>query len=235
VSRSGAGDRGLTDVSEPEFFSEEALQGVYGLNGALIDLLVAAAGRPAAEVRPYLAVALGPTLLALGADARQHLARCPVAFVDLEFRNVEWWRQVECGQGVPQAGCVSPGCFPRLQAIRLAQTTLTLAWTIVRSSREAGAIIFGLAPECAARLAGLGVQAIPQIAETYPQFARPRWESDTAFWRELIRIAHASVSPAQVRLPPLGVYVMQRQFAELLALSTRPATHETASSRPNGR
>lgn len=209
----------LFEGTEPEFFNEDALQGVFDINRSVIELLVAATERPDSESRPQVVVALGPTLLSLGAAARQQLARCPVALVDLEFRNVEWWRQIESGQGGAAARPSSLGCFPRLQAIQLALATLTLAWSLVRSSRETASITFGMAPECAARLAGLGAPAIQHLAETHAHCIRPRWDGNATFWRELLRIAQAADSPTQPRLPPIGVYALQRQFADLVPLS----------------
>jgi len=211
-----AGEHALVDLIEPERFSPEALQGVYQLNRALIELLVASANRPVSEAQPHIVVHLGPALLALGSAARERLACCPTALVDFGFRNVEFWRQIESGQPPSSTQWSLQGCFPRLQAIELAQTALTLAWTWSQSSREAATLIFGLAPECATTLVKVGIQAIPHIAETYAHCGRPRWETDIGFWRELIRIAQAADSPMQPRLPPIGVYALQRQFADLL-------------------
>jgi hypothetical protein len=155
-----------------------------------------------------------------------------MALVDFGFRNVEFWRQIESGKAVLPS---LPACFPRLQAIQLAQTTLTLAWTLWQSHREAATIIFGLASECAGILERGGVQAIPRIAESSAHCVRPRWETDTTFWRQLIRIARSMDSPVQPRLPTVGVYAMQRHLADLIALSPSPATRETASTRANHR
>lgn len=232
MSHPGTGEHTLAEVIEPERFNKEALQPLYQLNRALLELLVASASQPVSEAHPQIVVSLGPTLLDLGTDTREQLARCPTALVDFGFRNVEFWRQIESGQPVLPS---LPGCFPRLQAIQLAQTTLTLAWTLWHSSREAATIMFGLAPECAAILARVGIQAISRIAETNPHCVRPRWETDTTFWRELIRVAQAMDSPVQTRLPAVGIYAMQRQLADLIVLSPSPATDETASTRANHR
>lgn len=232
MSDPGSGEQGLVDVIEPECFSKEALHGVYQLNRTLIELLVTSARGPVSEAQPQIVATLGPTLLALDTPAREQLARCPTALADFGFRNVELWRQIEKGQTVLPS---LPGCFPRPQSIQLAQTTLTLAWTLLQSNREAAGIIFGLAPECAATLARIGVQTIPHIAEIYAHCVRPRWETDTLFWRHLIRVAQSMNSPVQPRLPTVDVYAMQRQLADLFFVSPHPATRETASTRANRR
>ena len=230
MSRIVGTEPALLEITEAEFFSEEALDGVFELNQAVIAQLIAVVNRPASEVRPQLAVALGPTLLALGGAARRYLSRCPVALVDLEFGNVEWWQGVS-QETEPPSHHSSPGCFPHLPAMQLAQTTLTLAWTLVGASRESAAVIFGLAPECATLLGKLGVPAIQRVAETYPHHLRLRWEMDTRFWRALLRIAQTAESPEQPRLPPIGTYVLQRQFANLVSLPPAPATPETVPPR----
>jgi hypothetical protein len=231
MSHLGAGDHTLADVIEPERFSEQALQPVYELNRGLLKLLVASASQPVSEMQPQIVVSLGPTLLNLSAATREQLARCPTALVDFGFRNLEFWRQIESGQAILPA---LPACFPRLEAIQLAQTTLTLAWTLWHSSPEATTVIFGLVPECAAILARVGVQAIPRIAEGYAHCVRPRWETDTTFWRQLIRIAQSPDLP-QPRLPTVGLYALQRQLADLVVLPPSPATRETAATRANHR
>lgn len=220
----------LLEITEAEFFSQESLEGIFELNQAVIAQLVAAVNRPTSEVRPQPAVALGPTLLALGSAARRYLSHCPVALVDLEFRNVEWWQHVSQVKE-PPAHHSSPGCFPHLQAMQLAQTTLTLAWMLVGASRESAAVIFGLASECATLLGKLGVPAIQRVAETYPHHLRLRWEMDTRFWRALLRVAQTAEFPEQPRLPPIGTYVLQRQFADLVSLPPVPATPETVPPR----
>jgi hypothetical protein len=230
VSHPSADEPGLVDVIEPECFSEQALQSVFQLNHSLVELLVRSASRPGVEAPPQIVVSLGPALLALGTAARERIVRCPTALADFGFRNLEFWRQIESGHTVLPS---LPACFPRSQAIQLAQTTLTLAWTLWQSNREAAVIVFGLTPECAATLARIGVQAIPHIAELYAHCVRPRWETDITFWRQLIRIARSMDSPVQPRLPAIGVYALQRQLADLISLS--PATGATASTRANQR
>lgn len=229
MNHPGTGEPMPADIIEPERFNKEALQPVYQLNRALLELLVASASQPVSEAQPQIVLSLGPALLNLGTAAREQLAQCPTVLVDFGFRNVEFWRQIESGQTVLPS---LPACFPRLQATQLAQTTLTLAWTLWHSNREAASIIFGLAPECGAILARVGVQAIPRIAETSAHCVRPRWETDTTFWRQLIRIAKSGDSP-HPRLPTAGLYAMQRQLADLIALSPAPATRETAATRAN--
>ena len=232
MTRPGISEQGLVDVIEPECFSEEALQSVQELNRAVIALLVTSAGERPSEAQSQTVLSLGPALLALGPTAREELAHCPIALADFGFRNLELWRQIEIGRAVLPS---LSACFSRPQAIQLAQTTLTLAWTLWQSNRDAAAIVFGLTPECAATLARSGVQAIPRIAEVYAHCVRPRWETDIHFWRQLIRAAQFTDSPAQPRLPSAGVYAMQRQLADLIRLPPHPATLETASTRANQR
>ena len=233
VSHSDAGAQGLVAVMEPEYFSEEALKSVYELNRSVLRLLVLSASRSDSEPQHERGVTLAATLSALGTAGREQLARCPIALVDFGFRDIEFWRRIESKQAMLSSSLSV--YFPRVQAIQLAQSTLTFAWTLLQSNREAAAITFGLAPECAAALARVGVQALPHLAESYPQCLRPRWETDIGFWHQLIRLARFIDSPAHPRLPAVGLYAMQRQLAELVLLSPHPATPETASTRTNHR
>ena len=230
MSHPGTSEQGHTDVIEPECFSKEALQSVHQLNRTLVELLVTSARQRPSEAQSQIVLELGPALLELGSRAREELAHCPIALADFGFRNLELWRQIESGRTVLPSLST---CFPHPQATQLAQSTLTLAWTLWQSSREAAPIVFGLTPECGATLARIGVQAIPRISEAYAHCVRPRWETAISFWRGLIRIAQFTDSPAQARLPTVALYALQRQLADLIPLSPHPATPETGSTRAN--
>ncbi len=158
-------------------FSESALAPVFELNGFFLEVLADAASRPASEVRPGLAVALKASLSRLNADARQKAAHRPVCLVDAGFRDDARWAAVAARADAQRPS--KEGSFPRLQAIQLAHTTLTLAWTLARASPEAACVIFGMTHKSAAIFARLGVQTIQRIADRHAEMDPSRMGGPT--------------------------------------------------------
>jgi hypothetical protein len=222
----------MSDVDDDSFFSDAALQPVYDLNESFVQLMLHTAERSASEAKPRLVAAIGPELLRLDIAARKRLAHCPIALVDFGFRNVEWWNHFMAGQRELPAR-LSPGTgFPRLQATQLAQTTITLAWTLVRANRDAGCVVFGVDEQCVAALTALSMRAIQSLPEIYPDCVRPRWERHPMIWHELLRVAG---QPPKPRLPAVGVYALQRQLADAALRDGKPATGASVETNQSHR
>lgn len=212
----------LVGAREQSFFSEGALRPLHELNESFLHLLMEAARRPEPETRPALVATLRTQLLELDAPSMSRLASCHIALVDLGFMDVDRWSAIAKHQDPPPS---DHGGLPRLPAIHLAHATLTLAWTLVRASKESACIVFGMAPSIAAGIASLGVQTIQDVAEHYPHWIRPRWAKRPGIWSNLLRMAR---EPAQARNSSLSLYLLQHQFADLL-----PQTSANCATRAN--
>jgi hypothetical protein len=207
---------------EQSFFSESALRPLHELNESLLRLLIEAARRPEPETTPGLPTTLRKQLATLDAPAIGRLASCHISLVDLGFMDRDRWNAIARHQDPPPSG---DGGLPRLPAIHLAHATLTLAWTLLQSSKESASVVFGMTPSIAVVVASLGVQTIQDVAERYPHWVRPRWASRPGIWSNLLRMAQ---EPTQTRNSSLSLYLLQHQFADLL-----PQTSTNRATRAN--
>ena len=72
--------------------------------------------------------------------------------------------------------------FPRPAAVKLARSTLVLAWHTVRTNLDAAVVLLGIAPSVAEIIAKPHLQDLDRIAERQYRHVRPRWEDRPAVW-----------------------------------------------------
>jgi hypothetical protein len=220
----------LGPAAEPNFFNETALRPLYEVNDALLQLMVELASRSETDSALGLVASLRGELLQLDAATRNCLASCPIALLDLGFTDPSRWGSIASSHEPLLPSPLAADSFPRLPAIHLAHAALTLAWTLVRASREVACIVFGMTPSCAAIVAELGVQSIQRVAERCPYWVRPRWEKRPKLWSELLQMSH---EPARSRHPSsVSLYLLQHQLADVapMTLGNR-ATRANAQAR----
>jgi len=204
-------------------FDSAALGSVFELNTLFLSTLARIAADPTIAIAGDAVGKLALSLSRQTVTARETLAQCPIALVEMGFRDGERWaRAIE----EPERTIISPGgIFPYLDAIRLANQTLMLAWTTAQTAWQGACIVFGMTREVADRLARTSLQTVQRIAERYPHWVRPIWEHQPEMWDYLVSMSN---SPPK-KLPPVGLRALQRRLADL-----EPATceeNETRSSR----
>jgi hypothetical protein len=200
-------------ATEPDWFTV-ALKPLREVNERLLDLLVFASEDPN-EPRLPLAVELGDVLRRMDPTARERAAACPFLLVDAGFRNVRRWSRVRCGT---ESVDLCAGCFPRAQALELAHMTLVLAWSLVRSNRDAACIMLGVSPACAKIVADLHLKELQRIATQHTAWIRPAFENRPDVWRSLLGTADPVDSPP---VAEVGLHGLQLFFGDLL--SNEPA------------
>lgn len=171
------------------------------VNGRLIDLLVLASQNPNASALP-LALELSEVLEHMDPAARARAAASPFLLVDFGFRDAARWSGARGGAESVNA---CEGYFPHPQALELAQMTLILAWSLVRSNRDAAFVMLGVSPDCAEIIADLRLQELQRIAEERSAWIRPRWETRPDIWRELLGMANTVESPILSKFGALGL------------------------------
>lgn len=169
---------------EPLWFAE-ALKLLQEVNGRLLELLALASQRPT-EVHLPLAVELRDVLKKMDSAARARAAACPFLLVDGGFQDLERWSRARWGAEPVE---VRAECFPRPQALELAHMTFMLAWTLVRSNRNAACTMLGLSPGCTQVIGDLRLQDLQRIAVNHSAWIRPRWEARPDVWRRLLRMS----------------------------------------------
>ncbi len=138
---------------------------------------------------------------------RRRAARQPFAFVDMEFRDANWWQSVKRRPSSVWKDRPWRALAPKRAANQLAQTTLMLAWHMTRADPEATCVIFGMSREVAQLIGTLRLSEIDTIAQHQFRHVRPRWEERAEFWRELLVAARSEDA-----LPMRHVAIRALQF-----------------------
>jgi hypothetical protein len=192
------------------------LEPLYALNARCIELLVRAA-RPDWPATLPLVEAIRAELRSMTPAARSQAAKYPVLLVDMQFFDLNCWQYTrERPTRLPRIPAWG-GAFPPSTGVQLARSTLGLAWHMVRSNRQAAALL-GMTPEVASIIANLPVTEISPIAEMRARYIRPRWEDRPGVWRRLI---DAAQSGEMRKIRAFALYSVQLMTGELLSPTLR--------------
>jgi hypothetical protein len=121
--------------------------------------------------------------------ARRRAAKCPFLLIEMRFHNEEWWREAKREITNPDANTSVASIFPAESARELSAETLTLAWHTARSDSRIASQVLGLARGVVGVIASLSPREVQRIAARNSHHLRPRWESNPAFWEQLLRTA----------------------------------------------
>jgi hypothetical protein len=168
----------------------ELLGPLHEVNERCLDLVTLVSKLDPDEAPFAMIGPLRPLLRGIRPTVRRRAARLPFALVDIEFRDVEWWRAVVSNPAHLWKDRPWRTGSPKRAAIQLTHSTLMLAWHMSRSDSEATSIVFGMSREVAKIIAGLGLNDIETISERQFRHVRPRWEHQPEVWRELLVAAH---------------------------------------------
>jgi hypothetical protein len=186
---------------------------LHALNRAGLGALVEAARIPEGEPMPGFLAELRDQLEALGEEAQFRAAECPFLLLNVGFQDEEWWRGLK--YGLPRNAREPVACFPRLKAMPLARSTLTLAWHWAHADPETAGLVLGISRTCAALIASLTLQELETIAHRQHRCLRPRWEDRPAVWRALLGAAQQADREA---LSDFRLYGIRLVIGELLQL-----------------
>ena len=125
----------------------------------------------------------------LDESARCRAAKCPFLLIDMRFQDEKWWREVEGGAPSPDGKSPDLSIFPAEAAHELSAETLTLAWHTARSDPRIASQVLGLAPIVVGIIASMGPREVQRVAARHSHQLRPRWESNPAFWEQLLQTA----------------------------------------------
>ena len=194
----------------PPHFSGASLAPVWQLNAYLLETLAQSSRHPAWRGSAW-ETAFGPNFADELPTLRQELSRAPVSLVDIGF-NDEGARSLSAG--VHDTRVLSPPAFLTWdRAIQLAQTTLTLTWTLARGDLVAASIVFGVQGPLGREISALGFHNLPAISETLAPAVRPRWLTQPRIWQRLLRCPDRTITS---HLPARSVQILQRQLADVI-------------------
>jgi len=163
---------------------------IHEINDRALELLAQSARLGSPGAFP-LVVQLRDLFIGLTPEVRARASRRAFLLVDMEFANTGWWQTVAIRRGRSPPPPTRRGSFPRASAIKLARSTLMLAWYRVRAGEHA-ACLLGMTPAVSELIAGLSLSGIDQIVERRFRHIRPRWEDRPVVWRELVESAQTA-------------------------------------------
>jgi hypothetical protein len=134
----------------------------------------------------------GGMLAALTGEQRDAVAHFPLLLVDMRFQDAAWWTDVGRRPAQPLIVPSWLAPMPGESAVRLARTSLVLAWHTARVDMDAASVVLGMNDDTGAILAGLSLLDIDSIAVHHYGHLRPRWEDRPSLWRHLLVAAQSS-------------------------------------------
>lgn len=136
---------------------------------------------------------LRPTLLNLlrqsTPEARKRAAARTFLLVDLELRNVAWWKAVHTSPDKQFPRCMRRNTFPRRSALPLARSLLMASREAIRADFGIACLMLGVDPLVADLISDLQITQIDRIAARQFQHLEPRWLQHPAIWQSLIRFS----------------------------------------------
>ena len=174
----------------------------------------------------------GPLLRLLGerwplmdAASRRRAACCPYLLLDAGFTDAVRWRRPG-SHAVRDAGQRAyASYFSVPAAVSLARSVFIYAWHLARAEDAAARLLLGMSAACAAAIARLSVREVHVLAESHPEWLRPRWPERLAAWRELLLAASAGEGEPLERVRRHGVTLLAAEVRAALSVRGAPGAH----------
>ena len=176
----------------------ETLESLLELNELCLALLAEQAAARTAQASLLLRE-VAELWRVLDAAARRRAAACPYLLVDAGFADPLRWRQ-PAALGVGDTGQAAYTTFFTVPgATEVARLVFTYAWHLARSQSAAARLLLGMSAPCAALIGHYSLRQIHALAETHPQWLKPRWPARVQVWRELLLAAASGEAPVLER------------------------------------
>ena len=185
------------------------------LNSECLGQLVLRAGEsePVAP-GPLLLLSLRGQWASLPAHAVRRLSAAPFSLFDAGFASAPRWLEVHTRGVLELPQRVEPAYFPPDMARSITRRMLVYGWHLARSRPRAACLVFGSTIAGIESLAACSLASLEAAADRNAESLRPRWASQTSFWRELLLAASVGTDR---RLHELLLGGVQRLAAETLA------------------
>ncbi|HEY6458359.1 MAG TPA: hypothetical protein VIY90_24025 [Steroidobacteraceae bacterium] len=179
------------------WLSAATLESVEEVNEQLLALLRAQCGVAAAQ--PSLLRDIGSLVLNLDSKSLRCAAASAVLLADAQFADARLWSEALVGAVNDRP--FTPTAFFTVDAtVAVMRLVVTHAWHLARSEPAAARLLLGMSAANLAVFGGCTLTRLTQLAETHPQWLRPRWESRPGVWCRLLRTAGTGDSRAVERL-----------------------------------
>jgi hypothetical protein len=155
----------------------------------------------------------------LDGAARRRAAACPYLLLDAGFADPLRWRAAPA----PQVGDAGAERYARYFTVpataEVARQVFIFAWHLARSQATAARLLLGMAAPSAMLIAGHTLRQIQVLAESHPEWLRPRWPARVQVWRELLLAAAAGEATGLERARLRGVTLLAAEARLTLAAS----------------
>lgn len=147
-------------------------------------------------------------LAGLDGEGIRRLASMPHLLVDLNFRDVDWWRgtRYDSLRAVAIADHTTRLARPRLLA--LSRATMTLVWHVVRIDAAEASLLLGLSEALARELSQWSPDDVQRVAERQALRIRPRWCDRPHVWLQWIDAAGSDDAEAMRRMRVHGLQLL---------------------------
>jgi hypothetical protein len=191
------------------------LDSLIELNELCLSLLAEQAAARGGPVSALLQQ-LGELWRGLDGAARHRAATCPYLLLDAGFADPARWR-ISAAPQVGDGGRGSyAGYFTVPAAAEVARLVFIYAWHLARSQATAARLLLGMPAPSAVLIAQYTLRQIQALAESHPDWLRPRWPARVQVWRELLLAAAAGDGTAleRARLRGLTMLAAEARLAE---------------------
>ncbi|HVW70985.1 MAG TPA: hypothetical protein VHB68_18530 [Steroidobacteraceae bacterium] len=209
----------MGDLGAP-VVAAEALESLTQLNEKCLDLIAeqSAAQPNSVSLLSRQVCEIWRTLDPL---ARRRAAECPYLLLDVGFAEPSRWRWLD-GQHVNEnPNVVVAPYFTVSRAAAVAREVFIYAWHLAQSKYVAAQLCLGMPAYCAQLISACTLSQIHDLAQTHPEWLRPRWIARLRFWRELLL---AAASGEVVAIESSRMHGLQ-----LIAAECRKATQQIQS------
>ena len=197
------------------------------LNAECLGLLaMSAAEADGAGDLPPLLTTLRSRWADLPAHAVRRLASAPFSLFDAGFAQAPRFLELRARGVHDQQRRIEPRFFEIAAARSITRRMLVYGWHLARSRPRAACLVFGVTCAAVESLAACSLSVLDAAAERHADSLRPRWATQTGFWRELLAAASAG---ADKRLHELLLGGVQRLAAETMAAHASDA-HATGAT-----
>src|SRR3984893_11504225 len=176
----------------------ETLESLVELNELCLSLLAEQAAVRGASASALLRQ-VGESWRLLDPAARRRAAARPYLLLDAGFADPLRWRP----RALPQVGDAAQGAYTAFftvpAATEVARLVFTYAWHLAGSQGAAARLLLGMSAPCAALIGHYSLRQIRGLAETHPQWLKPRWPARVQVWRELLLAAASGEAPVLER------------------------------------
>ena len=223
-------DFGHTAKPRPATLRRDSASPLREINAQCLQLLVDMAHRPGDPSRDFIDEISG-ALCRLSAGAQAAASCFPFLLVDMRFRDHEWWREVIAHPTIARRSPTWLVPFPRSPSVRLARTTLVLAWHTARTDRASAIALLGISPSVADLLAQVPLYEIDRIAERQFRHLRPKWEDRPTVWAQMLDSAHSGDKDSTREFILHGLHLMAGEILPRCEPARTPRRRYVISNR----